>query len=106
MVVGDELKIGKIAPNMDSYTDGMPGVGNSSLSQVTLPNSDYNQTRVSQSTQSDRVPGNFLSLTLSNRLNAIYSDANMVGVNPLSPEEITKQQYAAKGAGANLYGLG
>ena len=96
MPPGEELKIGKIAVNTDSYGMGMEGAGIGS-SPITMPNTDYNSFRP------NNVNNNvgFLGLTAqhttvkidSKYLDMAFNDGgNNVGLNPFfrPPETATK----------------
>ena len=97
MPAGDDLRIGKIAANTDSYSMGMEGA-DISVTPQTLPNSDYNSNR----TNSVNNNTGFLRLTSqhtttpfdSKAFDFVFNDAGGVGFNPFNnnlPETATKQ---------------
>lgn len=60
MAAGDELKIGKIAANTDSYGMGMDGSGIGS-SPITMPNTDYNSFRTNKTNNNIGFPWTYSS---------------------------------------------
>ena len=88
MAAGDELKIGKIAANTDSYGMGMDGSGIGS-SPITMPNNEYNSFRTNKTNNNN----GFLWLTaqrttvpISSQLDAQFGNMVGLGQNIFSPE--------------------
>ena len=88
MAAGDELKMGKIAANTDSYGMGMDGSGIGS-SPITMPNTDYNSFRTNKTNNNI----GFLGLTaqrttvpISSQLDAQFGNMVGLGQNIFSPE--------------------
>ncbi len=83
----------------------------SAVEKVTLLNTDYDYTR----TQSAANPGQgqFLGLTKhgntvnfsASTLDNMFMDGNYVGGNKLAPEDVIRQGYMQKGAGANIFSM-